>query len=269
MLWPLLCNHIYSRPLGCIYTAATHSPTCTGTKRKYSEDCSEDEEVWSLKDVVFIEDQNMSCLGTVVKLDGKYAAVHFPSLSNESGDDMASTDLSKCRLLRKDELMVSAQFAGCLFFFVFFCFFLFVTSGYSIHSPLSHLKLVTDSATVQLPSCAQDCPKRLKTSSYHSLMTMACDSRGVHIVHSLHSTVRYTLYSLDTAKAAQSSQFSDVTSRYLRQQAGALRLWPVGPGNTWLLVDAMGGLYPLQKDSAGGIKDLPMLVCMCCGCMLD
>ena len=50
----------------------------------------------------------MSCLGTVVKLDGKYAAVHFPALSNETGDDMASTDLSKCRLLRKDELAVSA-----------------------------------------------------------------------------------------------------------------------------------------------------------------
>lgn len=91
-------------------------------------------------------------------------------------------------------------------------------------------------------------------------MTMACDSRGVHIIHSLHSTVTYTLYSLDTAKAAQSSQFSDVTSRYLLQQTGPLRLWPVGPANVWLLLDAMGGLYPLQKDSAGGMKDLPMLV---------
>lgn len=96
-------------------------------------------------------------------------------------------------------------------------------------------------------------------------MAMACDSRGVHVVHSLHSAVRYTLYSLDVAKAAQSSQFSDVTSRYLLQQTGPLRLWPVGLGNVWLLLDAMGGLYPLQKDSAGGMKDLPMLVSVWCG----
>ena len=50
----------------------------------------------------------MDCLqtlraGTVVKVDGGYAAVHFPALEPE---EIEEASLDNCRLLRKDDLIV-------------------------------------------------------------------------------------------------------------------------------------------------------------------
>ena len=42
-------------------------------------------------------------VGTVVKLDGNYVAVHYPALS---ADELSTANLENCRLLRKDELVV-------------------------------------------------------------------------------------------------------------------------------------------------------------------
>lgn len=47
-------------------------------------------------------------VGSVVKLDGNYAAVHYPALGDE---ELSQVDISKCRLLRKEELVVSG--CGC------------------------------------------------------------------------------------------------------------------------------------------------------------
>ena len=44
-------------------------------------------------------------IGSVVKLDGSYVAVHYPAL--EDGQELAQVDIEKCRLLRREELMVS------------------------------------------------------------------------------------------------------------------------------------------------------------------
>ncbi len=80
----------------------------TGTKRKLPDDGGAGEgegkeEFWSLRNVIFTNGfQTRS--GTVVKVDGACAAVHFPML--EPGE-VASASLSNCRLLRKDELIVS------------------------------------------------------------------------------------------------------------------------------------------------------------------
>ncbi len=109
----------------------------SGSKRKRpSDDEGEDEEendkpkeeLWSLRDVIFLCPPLSSApIGRVIKLDGLYAAVLFPSLKKESPgeselhigenpqpakegeEEKESKDnslLSQCRLLRRDDLVV-------------------------------------------------------------------------------------------------------------------------------------------------------------------
>ena len=91
-----------------------------------------DEEDWSLKDVIFVEDSRNVPVGRVLKVDGPYAAVKFPATaSSASAASSASTSggggppinppppkepkldpedsllNESTRLLRKDELQVS------------------------------------------------------------------------------------------------------------------------------------------------------------------
>lgn len=61
-------------------------------------------EEWSLRDVIFVDHVTNLTVGSVVKLDGNYAAVHYPALEDE---ELPQVDISKCRLLRKEELVVS------------------------------------------------------------------------------------------------------------------------------------------------------------------
>jgi E3 ubiquitin-protein ligase EDD1 len=87
-----------------------------------SEDKRGDEEEWVLKDVIFIEDVKNVPIGRVLKVDGAYAAVRFPSnkdysgkeakdlvVSANSGSEDPASLLQDCRLLRKDELQVSGM----------------------------------------------------------------------------------------------------------------------------------------------------------------
>ena len=81
----------------------------SGTKRKFSETDSSGSsaskiEEWSLRDVIFVDHVTNLNVGSVVKLDGSYAAVHYPALDD---DELLQVDISKCRLLRKEELVVS------------------------------------------------------------------------------------------------------------------------------------------------------------------
>lgn len=82
-----------------------------------------DEEDWHLKDVVFVEDVKVLPIGKVIKVDGCYVAVKFFSKDVKEKDKEkekeynsdyrdATTEeptklLADCRLLRKDELVVS------------------------------------------------------------------------------------------------------------------------------------------------------------------
>ncbi len=62
-------------------------------------------EEWSLRDVIFVDHVTNLTVGSVVKLDGNYAAVHYPALGDE--EDLSQVDINKCRLVRKEELVVS------------------------------------------------------------------------------------------------------------------------------------------------------------------
>ena len=105
----------------------------TGSKRRHPNNDDDDEEdgkpreeLWSLRDVIFLYPPLSSApLGRVIKLDGLYAAVLFPSLNKEGsnkrdipkGNDPSpslgggeaeenNSLLSQCRLLRRDDLVV-------------------------------------------------------------------------------------------------------------------------------------------------------------------
>ena len=80
-----------------------------GSKRKFNEMAEsrgekEDKiEEWSLRDVIFVDHVTTLNMGVVVKLDGNYVAVHYPL----DGEELSQVDIGKCRLLRKDEMVVS------------------------------------------------------------------------------------------------------------------------------------------------------------------
>ena len=91
---------------------ATVSVSLTGTKRRLSDDGGGEggkEELWCLHDVIFTDRVQSVRVGKVVKIDGLFAAVHFPGRGE--GEPMAGEGaevLESCRLLRKDDLVVSA-----------------------------------------------------------------------------------------------------------------------------------------------------------------
>lgn len=67
-----------------------------------------DEEEWLLRDVIFVEDVRSVPTGRVVKVDGAYAAIRFPSTHSKDRDTKDVDDLFQdCRLMRKDDLQVS------------------------------------------------------------------------------------------------------------------------------------------------------------------
>jgi hypothetical protein len=101
-----------------VYTESFHAWMSVyfgvGSKRRHSDDSFQDgsslrfgevpkSEVWSLRDVIFTDHVTNVKVGSVVKLDGNYVAVHYPALS---ADELSTANLDNCRLLRKDELVV-------------------------------------------------------------------------------------------------------------------------------------------------------------------
>lgn len=77
-----------------------------------------DEEEWALRDVIFVEDVRSVPAGRVLKVDGAFAAVKFPSTSGgPRGDHREGKDpddtmslLQDCRLMRKDDLQVRKHY---------------------------------------------------------------------------------------------------------------------------------------------------------------
>lgn len=102
----------------------------SGSKRRYTEEGpGGHEELWSLHDVIFTDRVQSVRIGRVLKVDGLFAAVHFPvkgeggrgegreegRREGEGGEEAMEEGegaelLEKCRLLRKDDLVVSDTF---------------------------------------------------------------------------------------------------------------------------------------------------------------
>lgn len=103
----------------CIVPERAKRVTVRGEEGSSNDGSSKrDEEEWPLKEVVFLEDVKSVPLGRVLKVDGAYAAVRFPTVGKD-GKEIVPTNpddwmslLQDCRLVRKDDLVAVKWGAG-------------------------------------------------------------------------------------------------------------------------------------------------------------
>lgn len=138
--------------------SSTCSDTSIGVKRKRmtqkeDSDNKKDEEFWNLKDVVFVEDVRSVPVGRVLKVDGQFAAVRFPSTTTtkDKFDESSIDAWQDCRLLRKDDLQI-----------------------------------IKSTATSRVPDCIQKFPRRIilnpQLNDSTQLVTLSIDSKGIHTI---------------------------------------------------------------------------------------
>lgn len=118
---------------------------------------------------------------------------------------------------------------------------------------------MSDAASYQTPYFIQEAPRRLRPPPGHTLVTVACDLRGVHALYLVQNQLRYILFNLDSGKFHQNSHFSELSSKYLIKQGGPLQLVPINL-SLGVVLDQRGGLFPVSKNGSGSIRDLQLLV---------
>eukprot|EP00069_Balaena_mysticetus_P019270 bmy_00475T0 len=162
------------------------------------------EEQWSLREVVFVEDVKNVPVGKVLKVDGAYVAVKFPGTSsntncqNNSGSDAdPSSLLQDCRLLRIDELQV-----------------------------------VKTGGTPKVPDCFQRTPKKLCIPEKTEILAVNVDSKGVHAVLKTGNWVRYCIFDLATGKAEQENNFPTSSIAFLGQNERNVAIFTAGQKQT-------------------------------------
>ncbi|KAJ8966246.1 hypothetical protein NQ314_003661 [Rhamnusium bicolor] len=157
-----------------------------------SSDQRKDEEEWLLRDVIFVEDVRSVPTGRVLKVDGAYAAVRFPSTHSRDRDAKDADDiLQDCRLMRKDDLQV-----------------------------------IKSSSNSRVPDCFQRTPRRVQISENGGqILTITVDGQGIHAIVRNGTKLSYstetvlilrdgnnTIYPLakDCADAIRDPQFLDL-----------------------------------------------------------
>ncbi|ERE60414.1 E3 ubiquitin-protein ligase [Cricetulus griseus] len=185
------------------------------------------EEQWSLREVVFVEDVKNVPVGKVLKVDGAYVAVKFPGTSSStncphsSGPDAdPSSLLQDCRLLRIDELQV-----------------------------------VKTGGTPKVPDCFQRTPKKLCIPEKTEILAVNVDSKGVHAILKTGNWVRYCIFDLATGKAEQENNFPTSSIAFLGQNERNVAIFTAGQESPIILRDGNGTIYPMAKDCMGGIRD--------------
>ncbi|XP_022088728.1 E3 ubiquitin-protein ligase UBR5-like isoform X2 [Acanthaster planci] len=213
-----------------------------GTKRPLSSPVREvekpDIEVWALTDVVFVEDIRSVPIGRVLKVDGAYVAVKFPSLEpvpDATNDCDVPSLLQDCRLLRKDELQI-----------------------------------VKGGAAPKVPDCFQRLPKKLSLPESGKLLAISVDFQGVHVLVNVRSNLLYLLYELMSSRPSQESPFPTKTRSFLGKSPELIRIHTGREDSVTILQDGNGALYPLAKNAVSGIRDpiwfdLPPARCLALG----
>lgn len=194
-----------------------------------------DEETWQLKDVIFVEDVRSVPVGRVLKVDGAYAAVRFPT-AKEKNEKLAGTTatdesdvLADCRLMKKDDLQV--------------------------------LKSTT---TSRIPDCFQKTPRRIVLNSQLSndninssqLITFDIDTKGIHAILKAGSKLHYSVFNLN-GRQEQDSVFPTDTTAFLGTSQNNISLICTGDSisSVTLLRDGNNTIYPIAKDCLDAIKD--------------
>lgn len=155
-----------------------------------------DEEEWQLRDVIFVEDVRSVPVGRVLKVDGAYAAVRFPSAHAKERDYSKDADdiFLDCRLMRKDDLQV-----------------------------------IKSSSTSRVPDCFQKTPRRIQISeSAGQILTIAIDGQGIHAVVRNGSKLSYVIYNVSSGRVEQDNPFPSDTAAFMGLHSGSISLTCAG-----------------------------------------
>lgn len=198
------------------------------------------------RDVVFVEDVRSIPIGKVLKVDGAYAAVKFPSVNsvNTNKDVKDESDAwQDCRLMRKDDLQV-----------------------------------IKSTTTSRVPDCFQKIPRRILLYTPQSstsdnlnsqLLALTIDSKGIHAVMKTNSKLHYTLFNLNTGRQEQDSVFPTDINAFMGSSPQNISLICAGESSDTVLIlrDGNNTIYPMNKDCIDAIKDpnwldLPPIKCI-------
>ncbi|KAG7304394.1 hypothetical protein JYU34_011334, partial [Plutella xylostella] len=197
-----------------------------------------DEEEWPLKEVVFLEDVKSVPLGRVLKVDGAYAAVRFPTIGKDgkevvpSNPDDWTTLLQDCRLVRKDDLVAVKWGAG-------------------------------GAAGPRGPDCLQRAPRKIALPPDVQVLSIAVDGRGVHaVVRRPGGALAYAVYAVGTTRALTDSTFPTDNSALLgHSNGGSIQLTTAAEGSepVVMMLDGNGAIYPIARDCVGCVREPPPL----------
>ncbi|CAH0698940.1 unnamed protein product [Spodoptera exigua] len=226
----------------CSDTSTSHKRakrvTVRGEEGSSNDGSKRDEEEWPLKEVVFLEDVKSVPLGRVLKVDGAYAAVRFPTIGKDgkevvpSTPDDLSTLLQDCRLVRKDDLVAVKWGVG-------------------------------GAAGPRGPDCLQRSPRKIALPADVQVITIAVDSRGVHaVVRRPGGALAYAVYAVGTTRALTDSVFPTDNNALLGYSNGqAIQLTTAAEGSepVVMMLDGNGALYPVSRDCVGMVREPPAL----------
>ncbi|KAG5892960.1 hypothetical protein JTB14_015007 [Gonioctena quinquepunctata] len=209
------------------------------TSSDSSGDQKKDEEEWLLKDVIFVEDVRSVPTGRVLKVDGAYAAIKFPTAPSRERDSKDADDLLQdCRLMRKDDLQV-----------------------------------IKSSSNSRVPDCFQRTPRRIQISENGGqILTIAVDGQGIHAIVRNGTKLSYVIYNISSGRVEQDNQFPSDTAAFMGLQPSHINLTCAGESTESILIlrDGNNTIYPLAKDCAEAIRDpqfldLPPVRCLSAG----
>lgn len=226
----------------CSDTSTSHKRakrvTVRGEEGSSNDGSKRDEEEWPLKEVVFLEDVKSVPLGRVLKVDGAYAAVRFPTIGKDgkevvpSAPDDLSTLLQDCRLVRKDDLLAVKWGVG-------------------------------GAAGPRGPDCLQRSPRKIALPPDVQVITIAVDSRGVHaVVRRPGGALAYAVYAVGTTRALTDSVFPTDNNALLGYSNGSvIQLVTAAEGSepVVIMLDGNGALYPVSRDCVGMVRAPPAL----------
>ena len=177
-----------------------------------------------------MEDVRSVPIGRVLKVDGQYAAVKFPSSSTNSAELKDETDAAwqECRLMKRDDLQV-----------------------------------MKSATTSRIPDCFQKTPRRIvlapteSTTTPSELLSLAIDLKGIHAIMKTGQKLHYCMFNLSTGRLDLDSTFPTDTNSFLGISQNNITLTCANEyyENVLILRDGNNTIYPLVNDCVDSIRD--------------
>lgn len=171
-------------------------------------------------------------IGRILKIDGHYAAVRFPT---SSGSELKVEDADAwqdCRLMKKEDLQP-----------------------------------VKSATASRVPDCFQKAPRRIsltastsgvnESAQQQQILTISVDTKGIHAIVRTGSKLHYCLYNLNTGRLEHDSSFPTDINAFLGLSQNNVSLTCANETNDSVLIlrDGNSAIYPLVKDCLDAIRD--------------